>query len=194
MKTGLRLAAAVVVAGCCAMGAQGQTAAAGAAAGTVVAPSKSFDANLSGFEKEMVGLAKAMPPEKYDFAPTAAIFKEGQGSEYTGVSHFGAMVAHVASANYFYGSSLSGLKPDVDVKALSSLKDKDQIVAALEASFVFAHKAFATLTPQNAFEGVRDTQTRASLAAGLIAHGFDHYGQLVEYVRMNGIVPPASRK
>ena len=80
------------------------------------------------------------------------------------------------------------------MKAISSLKSKDEIVAALVASFEFSHKAFATLTAQNAFETIKNDDTRASLAAGLIAHGFDHYGQLVEYLRMNGIVPPASRK
>jgi hypothetical protein len=104
------------------------------------------------------------------------------------------MVLHVAEANYSYGSTLSGMKPDVDVKGLANIKGKDQAVAALEASFAFAHKAIGTLTVQNAFESVRGTQTRASQAAGLVAHAFDHYGQLVEYLRMNGIVPPASRK
>jgi hypothetical protein len=67
-------------------------------------------------------------------------------------------------------------------------------VAALEASFVFTHKAIGTLTVANAFDSVRGDATRASLAGGVVAHGFDHYGQLVEYLRMNGIVPPASQK
>jgi len=89
---------------------------------------------------------------------------------------------------------LSGLKPDVDVKAIGSLTDKDKLVAALAASFDFLHKAIGTMTAQNAFESVKGTQTRASLAGFAIAHGFDHYGQLVEYLRMNGIVPPASAK
>jgi hypothetical protein len=80
------------------------------------------------------------------------------------------------------------------VKALANIKGKDAAVAALQASFVFSHKAFGTLTAQNAFESVKGTDTRASLAGGLVAHAFDHYGQLVEYLRMNGIVPPASRK
>jgi S-adenosylhomocysteine hydrolase len=161
---------------------------------TQVDPAKSFDAALTGFEKELVPLAQAMPAEKYSFAPSAAIFVPSQTTEYKGVRTFGEMTVHLAQANYFYASTLSGLKPDVDVKALSNLKSKDEIVAALEASFVFAHKAVATLTVANAFDGVRGEQSRASLAGGLVAHGFDHYGQLVEYVRMNGIVPPASRK
>ena len=160
----------------------------------MVSPAKSFDASLSGFESEMMGLAKAMPAEKYSFVPTAELFKNGSGTDFKTVKSFGDMVKHVAQANYSYAAGLSGMKPPVDVKAIGSLKTKDEIVAALAGSFEFAHKAVGTLTPGNAFEGVRDDDTRASLAGGLVAHGFDHYGQLVEYLRMNGIIPPASRK
>ncbi len=186
---------------CCAVGANAQNGAMAPklAPGTMIEPAKSFDASLSAFEGQFVGLAKAMPAEKYSFAPSAAIFAASQKTDYLspnnqGVRNFGQMVAHVAQANYFYGGRLSGLKPDVDVKAIGSLTDKDQIVAALEKSFVFVHQAIGTLTSQNAFESVRGTDTRASLAAGVIAHGFDHYGQLAEYLRMNAIIPPASEK
>ena len=191
-----RMVVAMVLAGCCVTGMQAQMAAKEPkiAAGTIVEPAKSFDAMLTGFEKEFVPLAEAMPAEKFNFAPSAANFVPGQGSEYATVSTFRAMVLHVAAANYFYASAVSGMKPDVDVKALADIKGKDKAIDALKASFVFAHKAFATLTEKNAFESVHGTETRASLAGGLVAHGFDHYGQLVEYLRMNGIVPPASRK
>jgi hypothetical protein len=191
-----RMVVMLALAGCCWMGAGAQMAAKGPtiAPGTIIDPAKSFNEMLSGFEGEMVPLAKAMPAEKFDFAPSAAIFVSGQGSEYTGVSTFRAMVLHVASANYYYGNLVSGMKPDVDVKALADIKDKDKAIAALEASFVFAHKAMGTLTAQNAFESVHGSATKASLAGGLVAHANDHYGQLVEYLRMNGIVPPASRK
>jgi hypothetical protein len=188
------LAAALAVCSIGAVGVQAQVGGAKTGAATPVDPAKSFDAALSGFEKELVPLVQAMPAEKFNFAPSAAIFVPAQTTEYKGVRSFGEMTVHLAQANYFYASMVSGLKPDVDVKALGQLKTKEQIVAALEASFVFAHKAFATLTVANAFDGVRGEQSRASLAGGLIAHGFDHYGQLVEYLRMNGIVPPASRK
>jgi uncharacterized damage-inducible protein DinB len=104
------------------------------------------------------------------------------------------MVGHVAQANYSYASRASGLKPDVDVKAIATMTNKDQLVAALTASFAFSHKAMETLTEKNAFESVGGMQTRVSVAGGLVAHGFDHYGQLVEYLRMNGMVPPASAK
>ncbi|WP_353069312.1 DinB family protein [Tunturibacter empetritectus] len=191
-----RMVVALALAGCCVTGLQAQMDAKGPkiAAGTMVEPAKSFDGMLSDFEKEFVPLAEAMPAEKYDFAPSAAIFVAGQGSEYATVSTFRQMVLHVASANYYYGSMVGGMKADVDVKALADIKNKDAAVTALKASFVFAHKAFATLTAQNAFESVKGTNTRASLAGGLVAHASDHYGQLVEYLRMNGIVPPASRK
>jgi DinB superfamily len=186
----------LAMAACCMTGANAQTgqSAPKVPAGTMIEPAKSFDGMLSAFEEEFMGAAKAFPAEKYDFAPSAAIFAAGQGSEYAGVNTFRATVLHVAAANYFYASAVSGIKPDVDTKALADIKGKDNAIAALAASFAFSHKAFATLTAQNAFESVRGTQTRASVAGGVIAHGFDHYGQLVEYLRMNGIVPPASAK
>lgn len=187
---------------CCALGVRAQqsgTEAPKAAAGTIIEPSKSFDAALSAFEGQFMGLAKAMPSEKYSFAPSAAIFVPSQKTDYLspnnqGVRTFGQMVAHVAQANYFYGGMLSGMKPETDVKAIGTMKSKDEIVAALEASFAFVHQAIGTLTAQNAFDSVRGNQTKASLAAGVIAHGSDHYGQLAEYLRMNGVIPPASEK
>ena len=164
------------------------------APGTMVGPAKTFDVMLTDFEGEMMGAAKAMPADKYSFAPSAAIFASGQSVDYKGVRTFVQQVTHVAMANYSYARGLSGLKPDVDMKALDAITDKDQAVAALAASFAFTHKAIATLTEKNAFESVRGEQTRASIAGGVVAHGFDHYGQMVEYLRMNGLVPPASAK
>jgi uncharacterized damage-inducible protein DinB len=185
---------AMAVCGCSVANAQAMNAPKDA--GTMIEPAKSLDGVLKGFEDQMMGVANAMPADKYDFAPSAAIFAPSQKTEYEGVRTFGAMVQHIAAANYFFASSFGGIKPEVDVKALADgkLKSKDEIVAALAASFAFVHKAIGTLTPQNAFESVRGTQTRASMAGFVVAHGFDHYGQLAEYLRMNGIVPPASVK
>ena len=93
-------------------------------------------------------------------------------------------------------ASFGGPKPTVDVRALGNLKTKDEIVSALQASFTYAHSAIATITPANAYqtiEGVDGMHTRATVASFAVAHGFDHYGQLVEYLRMNGIVPPGSK-
>jgi uncharacterized damage-inducible protein DinB len=192
-----RMVVALALGACCVTGAKAQTGATvpKIAPGTVIEPAKSFDAMLTAFEEEMMPLAKAMPAEKYDFAPSAAIFAASQATDYKGVRTFGAMVQHIAAANYFYASGFGGMKPDADVKALSEgkLKTKDEIVAALASSFAFVHKSVGTLTAQNAFESVRGMNTRASLAGTVVAHGFDHYGQLAEYLRMNGIVPPGSK-
>ena len=60
---------------------------------------------------------------------------------------FAQQIIHVAQANYMFYGIVSGLKPDVDVRALARLTSKDNAVAALAGSFRFVHKAIATLTP-----------------------------------------------
>jgi uncharacterized damage-inducible protein DinB len=172
----------------------------GPAAGTLVEPSKAVDAQLSGLEREMMGVVNKMPAEKYGSAPSPAIFVAGQTPEFTKVRTFAEQVAHVADANYSFYSAMSGLKPATDVSGVSKLTSKAETVAALAASFAFAHKAIATLTPTNAFESVKmgngeggGLQTKTTLATFGVAHGLDHYGQMVEYLRMNGMVPPASQ-
>ena len=193
---------ACCVLGMCALAATAQMGTSGTAQapapGSIATPAAAFDSQLSLVEEEMMGAVKAMPAEKYGFAPSAAIFVAGQGTEFATVRTFAQQATHVAEANYFFYNIVSGLKPDVDVKGVEKLTKKEDVVAALAGSFAFAHKAIATLTAANAFEVVKSPepgfQTRATLAAFGIAHGFDHYGQLVEYLRMNGIVPPASAK
>ena len=87
---------------------------------------------------------------------------------------------------------MSGLKPDVDPTTLPKLSSKDEIVAALEASFAFDHKAIGTITAANAFESTSGSSTRSTQAAFIVVHASDEYGQMVEYLRMNGIAPPSS--
>ncbi len=170
----------------------------GPAPGTIATPAEAFDSQLSVIEGEMMSAVNAVPADKFGFAPSAAIFVPGQKTEFATVRTFAQQATHVAEANYFFYGIVSGLKPDVDVQAIEKLTKKDDVVAALAGSFAFAHRAIATLTPANAFEVIQSPepgfQTRATLAAFGIAHGFDHYGQMVEYLRMNGIVPPASAK
>ena len=163
------------------------------AQGVKVEPAKAVDTLIGILEAEMVPAAKAMPADKYSFAPSSSAIP---GAKYDGVRTFAGEVKHVAQANYFFYGTASGMKPDVDVKAIASLTGKDEIVGALEKSFAFAHKAAAMLTTANAFEAVEvdGHQTRVTAQAFGVAHGYDHYGQMVEYLRMNGIVPPASQK
>jgi uncharacterized damage-inducible protein DinB len=171
---------------------------AGPPAGALATPAAALDSQLSLIEMEMMGAVKAMPADKFAFAPSAAIFVPGQKTEFPSVRTFAQQATHVAEANYFFASTFSGLKPDVDTKSLEKLTGKDDVVAALAASFAFAHKAVATVTPQNAFVVIKSPEpgfaTHATLAAFLVAHAYDHYGQMVEYLRMNAIVPPASAK
>ena len=191
------------LAGCCllGMGAVVVTAPSGAqgpAIGSIATPASAIDSQLSLVEQEMMGAVKAMPAEKFGFAPSAGIFVPAQKTEFATVRTFAQQATHVARANYFFASTFSGLKPDMDVKELDKMTGKDEAVAALAASFAFAHKAVATLTPQNAFVVIKSPEpgfaTNATLAAFLVEHAYDHYGQMVEYLRMNGMVPPASAK
>lgn len=154
-----------------------------------------LDNQLSSSEKTVVPAADAMPEAKFDFAPT-------QG-EYKGVRTFGAEIKHMAVANYFYASTILGEKPPVDLgggpDGPANIKSKADIMKFLNDSFVYAHKAMNSITEANVLEPIKapsgpNTTTRLGLAVGLIKHPLDHYGQMVEYLRMNGIVPPASRK
>jgi uncharacterized damage-inducible protein DinB len=157
-----------------------------------IAPSKVFGDQIGGVEKEITSLVDAMPTGKFDFAPTQGEFK--------GVRTFGEQARHVAQANTAYAAAIQGKKPDeAAMKAFKDMKGKDAISAALKKSFTDLHAAVATITTENAFTAIpspygQGQATRAGIAAGAVAHTFDHYGQMVEYARMNGIVPPASRK
>jgi len=200
----LRMMAACCVLSVCSMTtvhAQMGAPAPAVAPGTAVEPSKALDDLLKLFEDEVVGVAKAMPADKYSFAPVAANFAPGSPAKFDTVRSFSQQVTHIAVANYYFYSAVSGMKPDVDMAALQKMTNdpkvsKDEGLKMLMGSLAFAHKAIATITPANAFLAIKpiDGQnTRASLAAFGVAHGYDHYGQMVEYLRMNGIVPPGSK-
>ncbi len=159
-----------------------------------VAPAAAIDSLLKMVDGDFIAAAKAMPAEKYDFSPKSLAIP---AAKFEDVRTFADQVRHVSQANYFFYASVSGMKPDVDVKAIGSLKNKDEIVNALVKSFAFAHQAIATITPENGWLTIKPVDgltTRVSIASFGVAHSFDHYGQMVEYLRMNGIVPPASAK
>lgn len=196
-----RIVVILALAGCCMTGARAQMGASApkVPAGTMIDPGKSMDLLLKIYEDQIMGAVNAMPADKYNFAPNAAIFAASQKVDYLspndkGVRTFGEMVGHIAQANYFFFSSVDGSKMGPEVKAIGSMTSKDDLVKALAGSFAYAHSKLATLTAANAFASVKDDQTKTSMAAFGIAHMCDHYGQLVEYLRMNGVVPPASQK
>ena len=191
VATALTLVAAGALGGQAQMGTSTGSAPA-VAVGSPVDPAKSMDAVVTRLESLWMGAAQAMPAERYSFAPSAAIFVPGQSVKYDGVRTFAQIVTHTIQANYSSFASVGGIKPDVDVQAIGKLTSKDDIVKALAATFAFAHKAVANVTAANAFSSIRGMQTPVTLFAGAIGHAEDEYGQAVEYLRMNAIVPPAS--
>jgi hypothetical protein len=154
-----------------------------------------LDRELTMVEKSLVGLAQAMPDDKYNFTPESLMIS---GSNFKTVRNFDAQVLHIAGANYFYYGTLTGDKaPDglMGANIADKYKTKAAAVQVLQDSFAVGHKAIATLTPDNLFEQVamrRGKETRLFIASFPAIHSFDIYGQMVEYVRMNGIIPPAS--
>jgi len=160
-----------------------------------VAPADSLNGLMNALGYEVTTTAEAMPADKYDFAPPAT------AGEFKGVRTFGQQVKHLTESNYefFQGWTVPGATA-VDPKTIEALKTKDDIVKALKDSYTYAHAAISTITTANAWDAEKGflppqfKTTRASQAAFCIAHSMDHYGQLVEYLRMNGIVPPMSRQ
>jgi hypothetical protein len=152
------------------------------------------DSEISGIEKQIVDVAEAMPEDKYNFSPEKLNIP---GGNYKGVRTFAMQVKHVAASNYFIWSTITGDKlPDnlKDGNGPADLKTKADIINFLKDSFALGHKAAATLTVENMLQPVGQGKSlRLHRAEFGIAHASDHYGQMVEYLRMNGIVPPSSR-
>ena len=143
-----------------------------------------------------MAVAEAMPADKYGFAPTAETFAPGSPAKFATVRTFAEQLTHIAGANYHFYSQVSGAKTPAAANQVRDLKTKDEILPALKQSFAYSHAQIMTITPQNAFtgiEGLDGFHTPATLAAFAVAHGYDHYGQMVEYLRMNGVVPPGSK-
>jgi hypothetical protein len=152
-----------------------------------------LDGSVGNIEREFVSAAEAMPEDKFGFAPTNGEFK--------GVRTYAEQIKHVAVANYIYGAAILTEKPPVDTgdgSGPASLKTKAEIIGYLKDSFAYVHKSIQTINEKNMVEPVKSPfgeglVTRLGVATSVGAHCSDHYGQMVEYLRMNGIVPPASR-
>jgi uncharacterized damage-inducible protein DinB len=151
------------------------------------------DRQISNIEKQIVDAADAMPEDKFNFSPESLNIP---GANYKGVRTFALQVKHVAASNYAIWSHLTGDKFPADFlggNGPENLKTKADILKFLKDSFALGHKAAATLTTENMLQAAENSKSlRLHLATFAVAHAFDHYGQMVEYLRMNGIVPPAS--
>jgi uncharacterized damage-inducible protein DinB len=143
----------------------------------------------------IVSAADAMPADKYGFAPTDGEFK--------GVRTFGQQVKHLAAANHILAAAALGEEPPTgagDEMGPETVRTKAEILDYLNGSFEHLARAIAAIGDKNAavksspISFLRGTEaTRLALTVEAMIHAFDHYGQMVGYLRMNGVVPSASR-
>jgi uncharacterized damage-inducible protein DinB len=146
--------------------------------------------------RNIIDAAAAMPADKFGFAPTMG--------EFANVRTFGRQIKHLAATNYILAAAALGQPQPAhsgDEQGPDSVITKAQHLAYLEGSFDALAKAIDAIgdttipvksSPISPFQG--GTATRLSLIAEALVHSYDHYGQMVVYLRMNGIVPPASRR
>ena len=153
---------------------------------------KVLDNELTQLEQDLVPLADAMPADKYDFAPTDGEFK--------GVRTFAQQISHTAINIYSASAAIleEKLPPELGSGEYgpATLETKADLVAYLKGAFAYAHKAMTKLTAANLTDDVQawwGKAPRLFMADVALWHSYDHYGQLVVYLRMNGIIPPASR-
>jgi hypothetical protein len=146
-------------------------------------------------EKEIISAVDAMPADKFGFAPTDGEFK--------GVRTFGQMVKHLSATNHILAAAALGEAAPTDAGdelGPENVRTKPEIFTYLKSSFMYLDKAIdaigqanipANASPISPLKG--SEVTRLGLIVESLVHAFDHYGQMVEYLRMNGVVPPASR-
>ena len=156
---------------------------------------RAFESLLNLVEKEIISAVDAMPADKFGFAPTDGEFK--------GVRTFGQMVKHFSATNHILAAAALGAEPPAeagDELGPESVRTKAEILAYLKGSFVHLDKAVEAIGQTNIPVNAspisplkRGEVTRLALITETLLHAYDHYGQMVEYLRMNGVVPPASR-
>lgn len=155
--------------------------------------SQALDFWITNTENLVVPAADAMPADKYSFAPTAG--------EFTGVRTFAQQIKHLAANNYRMAAYILNQIPTPEQKSEAgpeTVQSKAQIMEYVKGSFAALHRAIAAINEGNMLDPLTASPssgqtTRLQLAVDAVAHSSNHYGQMVEYLRMNGIVPPASR-
>jgi hypothetical protein len=161
----------------------------GPARPTSVADSVALVWNVLG--RSFVSLADAMPADRWNFVP-----KQG---EFKGVRTFAEQVKHAACANYAFFAELEHKTPPAgcDTGGPNAATTKAELMQYLRDSFAYANTVLATLNERNMLDAVEGPyfapNTKLGIATAAVWHASDHYGQLVEYLRLNGIVPPASQ-
>jgi uncharacterized damage-inducible protein DinB len=143
-------------------------------------------------EGQFLGVAEAMPESKYDFVPSAGEFK--------GVRSFAEQVKHVACSNFAFFNEIEGKTPPEHCEkgGPAPAKTKAELMKYLRDSFDYGDHVLARITAQNALERVEGPyagpNTRLGIAVAAVWHIADHYGQIAEYLRMVGMVPPSTQK
>ena len=153
---------------------------------------ESVSQNLEYTEGSFLGVAEAMPENKYSFIPT--------GGNFDGVRSFAEQVKHVACAQFAFFDEFQGKKPpdDCEKGGHDPAKTKAELIKYLKDSFDYGNRVLATLNEKNALDRVEGRyagpNTKLGISVVAVWHITDHYGQIVEYLRMNGIVPPMTQK
>ena len=143
-------------------------------------------------EGSFLSLAEAMPEDKYSFIPTAGKFDDARS--------FGEQVKHVACVQFALFNEFEGKKPPADCErgGPDPAKTKAELIKYLKSSFDYSNRVIATLGVENALDRIEGRyaapNSRLGICVASVWHVTDHYGQLVEYLRMNGIVPPMTQK
>ena len=143
-------------------------------------------------EGEFLGVAEAMPEEKYDFVPTTGKFDDART--------FREQVKHVACVQFALFNEFEGKQPPplCEKGGPSPAKTKAELIQYLKESFEYSNSVVAQLNAANSLDRVDGRYaaptTKLGISVASIWHVTDHYGQLVEYLRMNGIVPPLTQK
>jgi uncharacterized damage-inducible protein DinB len=148
---------------------------------------------IAGVEKSITGVATEMPDDKYTFVPTNGAFR--------GVRNFAAQIKHAAAVHYLVAASILGEPVTTDMsdeRGPDSVKTKADVLKYLADSFAYLRKAAATVDEKNAFTPIKGVfgsapDTRIGLIVVAVSHTSNHYGQVVEYLRMNGLVPPRTQ-
>jgi len=189
MQTGSLLYISVIL-----VGLSGIAGAQQSAAGERTTLSQVEDHYINGAEHALVPVAEAMPEEKYSFAPTNGEFK--------GVRTFAEMVKHVAASNYGMAAAILNENPAIKLETdadVDAIRGKAEIVKFLQGSFEFLRKALNSINERNEAELIKSPDSNKPLAKLEVAdravtHCWNHYGQLIEYLRMSGIAPPGSHR
>jgi uncharacterized damage-inducible protein DinB len=154
-----------------------------------IADSVSFTLQFA--EGNFLGVAEAMPENKYSFVPANGKFEDARS--------FGEQVKHVACAHFAFFNEFEGKKPpdDCEKGGHEPARNKSELIKYLKDSFDYSNHVLATLTAKNALDRVEGRyagpNTKLGISVVAVWHITDHYGQLVEYLRMNGIVPPMTQ-